>query len=142
MLNGIKSTEAFYFESSLNLLTQIQNPILLTKQQRYDYIKGPQLKDMKFMLAYLEGFMDMIKSAFWMDLQKEIDSFVKRVDVLSGVALVAVMVLLVGVKVRWRKIRRDKRFVTEIVEIISLRTIKNSSRLRNQWKNVGIGFYE
>lgn len=86
--------------------------------------------------------MDMIKRAFWVDLQKEIDSFVKRVDVLSGVALVAVMVLLVGVKVRWRKIRRDKRFVTEIVEIISLRTIKNSSRLRNQWKNVGVGFYE
>jgi hypothetical protein len=142
MLNGIKSTEVFYFESSLNLLTQIQNPILLTKQQRYDYIKGSQLKGMKFMLAYLEEFMDMIKRAFWVDLQKEIDSFVKRVDVLSGVALVAVMVLLVGVKVRWRKIRRDKRFVTEIVEIISLRTIKNSSRLRNQWKNVGVGFYE
>lgn len=142
MLNGIKSTEVFYFESSLNLLTQIPNPKLLTKQQRYDYIQGPQLKGMKFMLGYLEVFMDMIRDAFEADLQQEIDWFIKKVEVLSGVAFVGVLALLLGVKMRWLQIRREKKFVTEIIEIISLRTIKSSSRLRDQWKRVGMEFYQ
>lgn len=57
-------------ESSLNLFTQVKDPSLLTREERYEYIKGPQIKAMKIILAYLEIFMDMMKHAFEKDLME------------------------------------------------------------------------
>lgn len=49
-----------------------------------------------------------------------------------------VLLLAVGVKLRANKIRKGRKFSSQIVEMISLRTIKQCSRLRDCWGNINI----
>lgn len=68
--------------------------------------------------------------------------FFGKVNVLSGVAMGVVLLLAIGVKLRSNKIRKGRKFSTQIVEMISLRTIKQCSRLRDCWGNIDARFYE
>lgn len=97
---------------------------------------------MKLMLAYLEVFMDMMKHAFEMDLSEEIAGFVNRVRVLSGITIGVVVFFAIGVKFRAKSMRRDRKFATQVVKMISLKTIKDCSRLKDVWGNIDFEFYE
>ncbi len=88
--------------------------------QRFAFLKSIELKNMKFMLAYIEQFMGMIIEASEEDLAQTIQKYNRNITICTCLSMVCLALLFVVVPFRWRKLLTHRKLIQSVISLISL----------------------
>lgn len=142
MTKGYKSSFVYFVETSVELLTRNMNPQTLKRDERVTYLTGPELRNMKVLLAYFEQFYKALNKQFQQNIDEMISYYIKLVNIASIILIFSLLLIIKAVNYRWQVMKSESIQVQSILRLISFNLIKQDRCLREKFLQIDCQFYQ
>lgn len=142
MTKGYKSSFVYFVETSVELLTRNMNPQTLKRDERVTYLTGPELRNMKVLLAYFEQFYKALNKQFQQNIDEMISYYIKLVNIASIILIFSLLLIIKAVNYRWQVMKSESIQVQSILRLISFNLIKQDRCLREKFQGIDCQFYQ
>jgi hypothetical protein len=109
--------------------------------ERLVFIEKKEMKNMKYILAYVEQFMEMVIEGTEKDFSEQLRELRVFAIVFSVVSIGCLVVLFYAIKIRWCKLIRERKEIQSMLGLVSLVSVKESAKLRDEFMKIGWGFF-